>query len=219
MSSTGPNQSEPPELTRSFNPQRFWRNALIIAGVCFLAGWAYKEQIHPHLFPKNFGTVAEGRLYRSGELTPAATRQVVREQGIKLIIDLGAHELGTSEERVAQQTADALGVRRVRLPLFGDGQGDPNRYVEALRLATDPANQPVLIHCAAGSERTGCAVAMYRHIFEGIPLEDGLREATTHKHDPSDNPHVTRMLNEWTDDVARSLVTGETIPYESASKE
>jgi len=204
---------------RGFHLGRFLRNAALISLACFLVGWGYKEQVHPHIFPKNFGPVVEGQIYRSGELTPATTEKVVRRHGIRLIVDLGAHELGTSEELLAQRTAADLGVERVRLPLFGDAQGDPNQYVRALRLATDPANQPVLIHCAAGSERTGCAVAMYRNIYEGVPLEQGLAEATTYKHDPSDNPHVMRMLREWTDDVRRALETGEAISYDGASKE
>lgn len=212
-----PRHTEP--VARSFHWGRFLRNAALIAGGCFLAGWGYKEHVHPHLFPKNFGVVSPGSIYRSGELTPAATQKVVHNHGIRLIIDLGAHEPDTPQERVAQRTAEALGVQRLRLPLFGDGQGDPNQYVRALRLATDPSNQPVLIHCSAGSERTGCAVAMYRNIFEDATLEQGLAEATTYKHDPDDNPHVMRMLQEWTDDVQRSLRTDVPIPYDGPSKE
>ena len=205
--------------SEGFHLGRFTRNALLITAACVLLGFGYNEMIHPNLFPKNFGTVVEGSLYRSGELTPIATRRVVQEHGIRLIIDMGAHELDSDEERLAQKTADALGVRRIRLPLWGDATGDPNQYVRALQLIADEANQPVLLHCAAGAERTGCAIAMYRHIYEGVSLEDGLAEATTHRHNPEKNPHVMNMLREWTDDVERSLKTGEPIPFVGTNKE
>src|SRR5690606_36666167 len=96
--------------------------------------------------------------------------------------------------------------------------GDPNMYVKALGIMTDPARRPVLIHCAASAERTGCAVAMYRHIYEGVPLEETLEEARRHRHDPERTPQVGQVLREWTDDVARSLETGEPIPYEGGTK-
>lgn len=211
--------SAPADRARQgFHLGRFLRNAGIIAAAGFMLGWGYKEAVHPNLFPKNFGTVVEGAIYRSGELTPAATEKVVREHGIRTIIDFGAHEFGSPEEARAQRTAEALGVERVRLPLYGDGTGDPNMYVKALGIMADPARRPVLIHCAAGAERTGCAVAMYRHIYEGVPLEETLEEARRHRHDPERTPQVGQVLREWTDDVARSLETGEPIPYEGGTK-
>lgn len=202
-----------------FNPVRFARNAAIIviavvAGVLVARDWAI-----PNLVPKNFGVVVEGELYRSGELTPTTTARVVREHGIRTIVDFGAHEPGSSEEARAQATADALGVTRYRLPLFGDAQGDPNRYAEALAIMTDPEQQPVLVHCAAGAQRTGCAVALYRHIVEGMDLDAAYDEANRYRHDPSDNPHLRRMLDTWADDVERAFRDGSTIEYDGPTKD
>lgn len=177
------------------------------------------EGVIPNIIPKNFGVVKEGEIYRSGELTVAATEKVVREHGIRTIVDLGAHELGTPEERRAARTAEALGVTRHRIALFGDARGDPNRYAAALRILNDPEARPVLIHCAAGAQRTGCAVGMYRVIEDGMSIEEAIAEATGFRHDPEDNPHLTIMMNEWTDDVRRALETGEAIAYDGPTRE
>ncbi|MEM7623076.1 MAG: tyrosine-protein phosphatase [Planctomycetota bacterium] len=191
-----------------FSPANFTRNAAIVAAAittAALAGRYAYSGLFPNLIPKNFGTVVEGSLYRSGELTPTATRLVAERHDIKTIIDLGAHEPGSSEEHRAQATADALGLTRIVFDLEGDATGDPNSYVDTLRLVQDPANQPVLVHCAAGAQRTGCFVMLYRHLIEGVPANDAMSEATNYRHDPSDTPEVPAMFLEYKDAVRARL--------------
>lgn len=187
---------------------------MMALAACAALAWA---AIAPNLAPKRFAEVVPGVLYRAGEGTPAATRRVVEAHGIRTIIDLGAHEPGSHEEDLAQRTAEALAVRRVRFNLYGDARGDPNDYAEALRLASDPANQPVLVHCGAGAQRTGCFVALHRHIIEGWELDRAYTEATRYGHDADDpNSHVRAMLDRWARPVADALRTGDAIPFDPA---
>ncbi|MEN0019548.1 MAG: tyrosine-protein phosphatase [Planctomycetota bacterium] len=180
-----------------------------VVGLCVAAGVGYDKIIHPNLFPKRFGVVVDDAIYRSGELTPASTRLVVERHGIRTIVDLGAHEPGTREEALAQATADALGVRRIVMNLEGDATGDPNYYVDALEIMTDASLHPVLVHCAAGSQRTGCAVAMYRQIFEGESFDDAYRESWEYDHDPDDDgSQLRQMLERWTAPVEAALESG-----------
>jgi len=177
-----------------------------------LVGFAVKETVWEQVFPKNFGVVVDGEIYRSGELTPSATSKVVHEHDIRTIVDFGAHDADSVEERRAQRVADALGVERYVYRLSGDAQGNPNAYVRALEIMTDPEMQPVLVHCAAGSERTGCAVAMYRYTIEGVPLDEAYEETKDFKHRTGRNPHLREMLDEWADDVKRAHESGGLIP-------
>lgn len=172
-----------------------WRAVLTTALVIGAAVYV-SSNVVPNVFPKRFHTVAEGALYRSGKLTPAATESVVKANDIKTIIDLGAYEPGSREDRRAQQTADSLGVARYRLQLWGDATGNPNAYLHALRLMTDPANQPVLVHCGAGTERTGCAIMLYRQVVEGGAYEDIFDEALRVGHDPDSNKKLRETYNE-----------------------
>lgn len=167
---------------------------LLVVG---LSAWFFDAFVKYQVAPKNFGAVVEGRIYRSGELVPGTTREVVESHGIRTIVDLGAHEPGTTEEQVAQRTAEALHADRVVFDLEGDATGDPNAYLQTLRIMTDRDRQPVLVHCAAGSERTGAAVALYRYVIEGKSLDDAYEETKDHRHRTSKNPRLREVLDRW----------------------
>lgn len=170
---------------------------------------AWKEIVRPNMFPKRFGVVTEGKVYRSGELTPAALAAVVKENNIKTIVDLGAFiEYPSAEER-ERQTADAIGVVRYQFALQGDATGNANYYLQALQIMNDPAQQPVLVHCGAGTHRTGCAIAMYRTIVEGVAPEVALEEATQFAYDPDKHTKFTEMFNTWQPRIAEALKNGE----------
>ena len=169
---------------------------LAIAAVIALGAVYYSQGVAPNIHPKRFDVVQPGVLYRSGTLTPGATRRVVTRHEIRTIIDLGAAASPSRADRLAQRTAENLGVTRYRLELSGDGTGNPNCYLYALRLAMDEKNQPVLIHCGAGTERTGVAVALYRMLIEGWTREEAMAEAVEAGHDPDRNSRFSTTLDD-----------------------
>ncbi len=181
----------------------------------------YRNFVHPNLFPKRFGVVVPGEIYRSGKLTTAALNKVVRKYDIKTIVDLGAWVEDTPANRRANQreqhAAEALGAERHVFQLIGDATGDPNDYADALRLVLDPANHPVLVHCGAGTERTGCLIAMYRMHAEGMSLDEAYAEAERAGHSGSRNPHLRQVLEAWSGPILESLRTGEPIPHDHTS--
>ncbi|MEQ8843930.1 MAG: tyrosine-protein phosphatase [Phycisphaerales bacterium] len=197
-------------------PSRGKLIASIIVLVALVAGviW-YADEGHELFWPKRWGVVQDGAIYRSGEPTPRATRRVVQEMGIRTIIDLGAHTPGTEEEMTAQRVAAELGVRRYRFGLIGDATGDPNDYVLALRIMNDPEHQPVWVHCAAGSERTGCLVALHRTINDGWDIDTAYAE--THEYDHDDNPYLRPMFEKWQSSVERAYLYGGEIPYDQVA--
>lgn len=186
------------------------RPAIILGVVLTLAGSfvVWDGLVKPHVIPKRFGVVTPERIFRSGKLTPAAMSAVVREHGIKTIIDLGAWVHDPRGERLEARTSQVLGVERHVFDLLGDSTGDPNDYVEALRLMTDPANQPVLVHCGAGTERTGVIVYLYRTIVEGRPKDEALAEAERAGHSPRRNPRLAQTLDRWEEPIARAYREG-----------
>ncbi|GJM18583.1 MAG: hypothetical protein DHS20C14_07960 [Phycisphaeraceae bacterium] len=201
----------------SWSWPNFTRNAVVTAAVIGLGAWFVIAAVVPNVSPKNFGVVREGQLYRSGVLTPASLAGVIEDHDIRTIVDLGGHLRDSRSEQREIDTADAMGVRYVYLPLFGDGTGDPNMYAEALRIINDPANQPVLVHCSAGSERTGGLVTLYRHIEQGVPLNEAYAECPNFGHDPSKNTVLRPMLDTWAGAIAESVRTGEPIAYDGAT--
>jgi tyrosine-protein phosphatase SIW14 len=199
---------DPPRPARKFKaPVWVWIGAIALL---LVVGGLVASAINRH--PKNFGVVDEGKIYRSGELTPAAMERVFREYHIRTVIDLGAFEPGTGEEARAERIAKAMGVTRYAMDLEGDATGNPNYYVQALRIMNDPEKQPVLVHCSAGTQRTGCLVMLQRHVVEGKAYGDVFHEAVEHRHDPKDNPHLLLMLAEWSDKIAEAYRNGTSIP-------
>lgn len=179
-----------------------------LAAAIGLGALVYVQAVEPNLVPKNFGVVDEGKLYRSGALTSSATAKVVREHKIKTIIDLGGFDKDPTGEIIAERTASALHVDRHVFRLEGDGTGNPNAYVEALRIIMDPSKQPVLVHCSAGAQRTGGCVVLYRELTAGVPMDAGLKEATKYRHDPKDNPRLRPFLEQWRAPILDALKRG-----------
>jgi hypothetical protein len=191
--------------TRARTPGRrlAWA-AIALAALGLFWRYAGRDQ----LVPRNFGVVEEGHVYRSGRLTPTATRRLEERYHIRTIIDLGAYEPGSPEERVATRTAEALGITRYRFNLQGDGTGNPNDYVAALRLIADPENHPVLVHCAAGSYRTSGCVILYRHLMQGRSVESVFPEAIEHDYDANQGWKLMAYLADWGDKIGGALKSG-----------
>lgn len=207
-----------------------------------LGAWFVVHGVVPNVLPKNFGVVEPGVLYRSGELTPAAMRRVVDRYGIRTVIDLrgftpadreslpegspwrdpsaAAHGDDDADDRFAQLVADSLGVRRVNpehgLGLYGDAGGDWRNYAEALAVIEDAANWPVLVHCAAGAQRTGCLVVLYRTRAQAAlarvsgtdgganwTRERALAEAERFGWEPAKDRRLIDMIDRHADEIVR----------------
>lgn len=177
-----------------------------------LAWWGYAGLIAPNLFPQNFGVVEAGKVYRSAALTPAATKRIVEQRGIRTIIDLGGFDKKPEQAQVAQRTAEALGVKRYVFELEGDGTGNPNAYVAALRVLNDAGNHPVLIHCSAGAQRTSACVILYRHVLQGRAFFDVYHEAYLFEHVPERNRAMGPYLLDWAPKIERAFREGGWIP-------
>ena len=171
-------------------------------------GLAVKPALIDNVAPHNFGVVEEGKVYRAGQLTPAAFDALHRKYRFKTIVDLGSYEPNSVGDRRNQRLADALGLARFRFDLAGDATGNPNWYVYALRLMADPQRQPVLVHCGAGSERTGCVVILYNKLVHGATIEDGLKASRDFGHDERRNPRLAEVLAAHGDAILNAVCDG-----------
>jgi protein-tyrosine phosphatase len=136
--------------------------------------------------------VAWGRVYRSDELhvlTPG-DEAFLRDLGIRLICDLRSHaEVARRPDRVPR------GIAYVHIPVYAREPFGQARVVlsrhrldalldrlyraaiidrgaaalgQALRMAADPANLPLVFHCTGGKDRAGVISALLLHIC-GVP--------------------------------------------------
>lgn len=157
----------------------------MLAGVVVvvLAGVVWHKVVRDELFPKNFGVVEPGVVYRSGWLTPRMLRRVVNQHGIRTVVSLATDEPESSSER---EQCERLGVQRLIFPMVGDGTGEPEEVAGALAAIMDERNQPVLVHCAAGAQRTSTIAILYEHIMDHRPISEIYPESFAFHHEPSD---------------------------------
>jgi predicted protein tyrosine phosphatase len=136
------------------------RLALIVVAAFLLYASAAALWWQAHRVPRRFAVVVAGQLYRSGEVTPGQLRRLQREYGIGRVISLlaAASPLTIAERRTARQ----LGIQWENVPLPGNGASTAADRQRILALLARPSAPPTLIHCAAGVNRTGLAVGLYR---------------------------------------------------------
>jgi protein tyrosine/serine phosphatase len=188
--------------------------AVVVCAVVAVAlgGRLVYKNFRPNLAPKRFGVVESGKVYRSGQLTPEAFRHVCETHHIRTVIDLGSEIHDDPEGEVRnQRAADAMGVTRYVFRLYGDATGNPNAYIQALRLASDPANQPVLVHCGAGTERTGLFCILYKNLHRGTPLEEGFAEAMAYGHSPRRTPQMKLVMDAFALRILEHVRRGDQI--------
>lgn len=153
---------------------RYWKPLLAITIAIAGAVLLWEEVLEERLTAKRFGNVVAGQVYRSGQISKWMIEPTLREHGIKVIVDLTS-ELPDDEHQQAElATAAKLNVRHVRFPLGGDGTGNVDNYVKAVRTidAAVKNGDPVLVHCASGAQRTGGVVATWRLLMQGHAVED-----------------------------------------------
>jgi len=163
------------------------RNNFILLFVVLIAGsWITWHKVVRHYFViRNFGVVEPDHIYRSGRFLSLMVKRLHDDYDLKTIIDLGAFHEGSDEDKAEQSMCEEVGITRYSFRhLEGDGTGDPNEFVAALRLVADENNHPVLIHCAAGAQRTTSLVLLYRHLIQGKPIPEVYPESFAHDHDP-----------------------------------
>ena len=66
-----------------------------------------------------------------------------------------------------KKAVEAAGMRYVEVPMSFWKKVDPAVVQKALSVMTDPANQPVFLHCSRGKDRAGMVAAVYRMEVDG----------------------------------------------------
>jgi protein tyrosine phosphatase (PTP) superfamily phosphohydrolase (DUF442 family) len=123
------------------------------------------------LISDNFGTVEPGKLYRSAQLSGASLARVIREHGIKTVLNLrGSHPESPwyRDERAATLGG---GATQVDIPL-SSCEWMSKAQARALLDVLESAERPILVHCFHGSERTSMVSAFAELLRPGSTLLD-----------------------------------------------
>lgn len=129
------------------------RAVIIILTVVVIAAAAVYTQ------RDNFGAVIPGEVYRSAQLSGEALKAIVREHGIRNVINLRPVR-GEGSEWYAEEIAavEELGIGHHTIGMSQTAPRVDN--ILALRALLDEVEAPFLVHCASGVDRTGLASVM-----------------------------------------------------------
>ncbi|NVM20328.1 MAG: tyrosine-protein phosphatase [Desulfobacterales bacterium] len=155
------------ERSRARRIGRLLVGVLLVGVLCAGAGYGYWVFVN-----HRFAPVTEGQFYRSGAMPPETLQDIVRQYGIRTVIDFRESEY---EDKIAAEHSalSRIGVQHFSLP---SKQVPSDETVEAfLKIMEDPKNRPVLVHCKHGVGRAVLFSAIYRIEYEGWPNERARR--------------------------------------------
>jgi len=140
---------------------------LVAVGLTAGSGGAYWGVIQYH---GNFHAVREGEFYRSAQLATDELHGVIRDHGIRSILNLrGAHPgQAWYDDEVA--VSRALGVAHYDYGLSAYRIVTAQQIDELLDILRN-APKPLLVHCKSGADRAGLVSALYRFAAEGASAE------------------------------------------------
>jgi protein-tyrosine phosphatase len=159
------------------------------------------------VWPKRFAMVEQGWLYRGGQIDAGLIEELVDKykiEGILALTRLRSHKPDEAAELalVRERNLD-LGL----VPMPGDGVAAFDRLDQAADWIAVHQGHPVLIHCTAGVNRTGAAIAAYRMKHCGWTPQKALAEARRfgmHDRDGELTTHLTKYYGEHLSQSARS---------------
>lgn len=156
--------------------KRYWIPGVVLLG--FIVTGGYILATH-NTNGYNFGVVKEGSLYRSAQPNEAFLEELIARYHIKTIIILRGNV-----PQFEKEFAERHGVAIHHLPMKASHEPPEENVEEFLRIVMDCRNQPVLIHCRAGVDRTGVLIAVWRIRCDGWSLEKAKQEMKYYWHIP-----------------------------------
>lgn len=203
-------RSEPAARPRAGKVARWFVFLLLVSAVGAGAFMIHREWTAP----RRWAVVVPGLVYRSGQLPANRIESVLVRHRIRTVVDLTDTRTRSADRDAEARVLAALGLRRVSAPLEGDGRGSLDSYVVAVReiRRAESSGEPVLVHCQAGTQRTGGAIAAYRMLVQSRGREEVLREMERNGWRPGRDDRLPRFLDENMAELARRLAAAGLIP-------
>ena len=133
-----------------------WLNSLLADHAVFRLAW------------RNWGVVAPGRLYRSNHPLPWQLRAATRRLGLRTVINLRGERAGCGSDRLGRIAAREAGLVQLDAPFESRGAPHKDRILRLVHLL-EAAEEPILIHCKSGADRTGLVAGIWL-LLQGAPV-------------------------------------------------
>jgi tyrosine-protein phosphatase SIW14 len=130
----------------------------------------------PGIHIDNFGRTSD--TYYRGAQPDARGFADLAALGVKTVIDLTTEGHGSE-----QSVVEHAGMKFYRIPLTTSAWPSEAAVSLFLKLVSDPANQPVFVHCQGGRHRTGVMTAVYRITHDSWTADQAVAEMKQYRFD------------------------------------
>ncbi len=132
----------------------------------------YKNYFLSNLY-LNFHKVDEN-LYRSAQPTKIQLEKIIKKYNIKTILNLRGKE-HLKDLKYEIEVAKQYNIDLISVSLKSRGFAEKKELLNLINILKS-MKKPALIHCKAGSDRTGFVSVLYLHIIKSIPIKKALKE-------------------------------------------
>jgi len=109
----------------------------------------------------NFHEVEPGQYYRSAQLAPDDLTAIIRQYGIRSVLNLRGKNTGKTWYDEEIRSAAASGVEHLDYAISAR-QPVSRQQIAEIEALIEQAPKPILVHCWDGADRTGLVTAIYR---------------------------------------------------------
>jgi protein tyrosine/serine phosphatase len=142
----------------------------------------------------NFCVIEEGRAYRSAQMDASSLRLVTKEYGIKTVINLRGDNTGKPWYDNEKAVCAELDVAHVDVRMSASHL-PPRETLLKLHDTLVSAEEPILIHCQAGADRTGAVSALWRMVVNDEPRAAAMRELSiAYGHFVARHPEMDQLV-------------------------
>lgn len=149
------------------------KKAVFIVLFLVFAYFMYRSSVFR--ITENFDTVVEGKLYRSAQLNEDELEGFIKKYHIKTVISLRGKPGETFWYQGKQEDLSKYGVDFHYLGLSDDFYPDQDQIRKIFEIFKQQ-NEPILIHCRVGADRTGMISALYKKLMMKSSLEESLKQ-------------------------------------------
>ena len=138
-------------------------------------GYGVYDNFAPLRLTDNFHVIEWGRAYRTAQLDAETLGLLVDLLGIRTVVNLRGENISEPWYDNERTLLDGKGVTLIDVRMSAN---ELPRREELLKLydAFLTAEEPILMHCQAGADRTGAAAAIWRMVVLGDSREAAARE-------------------------------------------
>lgn len=120
-------------------------------------------------FSDRIDTVVTGRIYRSAQLSADGLQKIIREKGIRSIVNLRGNYTESAWYIMEREISEKNNVRLYDVMLSAHDLPEYGKLMSLLDILSK-SERPILIHCRRGSDRTGLVSALALLFEEDSPL-------------------------------------------------